>query len=337
MIYLDTDLMTQSVQSILAPFILFKNKLKSILPIITKFIKTRKIFRNDESILMKGIVRDVRLERVGRIRPDGTYRQPYVLDVEKIPSLREKITRVITNFLDWINNKLAILFFYINTSLFLICLLIVYYLEQDIDKKKYCYYVYNHWLDAINLAKINVKQFLGSSEQSRFKEIEFKFPSWYAEVVEKSTTYKWDSVSNKYVVIFIPKTFLFEHLKHFKTFSKLLFFIFKLVFSVFWLYLIFCLTTDALCYINSLFNNYSSLFTTLTNFQSICASVIKYLLEVDNSTWHFDVDPIEFNFENVKLFVPTFAVLAAAGGKKGKTALTLKSIKAELDAAAGEE
>ena len=41
----------------------------------------------------------------------------------------------------------------------------------------------------------------------------------------------------------------------------------------------------------------------------------------------------EFNFENVKLFVPTFAVLAAAGGgKKGKTALTLKSIKAELDA-----
>ena len=296
MIYLDTDLMTHSVQSILAPFILFKNKLKSILPIITKFIKTRKIFRNDESILMKGIVRDVRLERVGRIRPDGTYRQTYVLDVEKIPNLRERITRVITNFLDWINNKLAILFFYINTSLFLICLLIVYYLEQDIDKKKYCYYVYNHWLDAINLAKINVKQFLGSSEQSRFKEIEFKFPSWYAEVVEKSTTYKWDSVSNKYVVIFIPKTFLFEHLKMFKTFSKLLFFIFKLFFSVFWIYLIFCLTTDALCYINSLFNNYysifdlnifyniySSLFTTLNNFLSICASVIKYLLEVDNS------------------------------------------------------
>ena len=75
MLYLDTDLMTQSVQSILAPFILFKNKLKSILTIITKFIKNRKIFRNDESILMKGIVRDVRLERVGRIRPDGTYRQ----------------------------------------------------------------------------------------------------------------------------------------------------------------------------------------------------------------------------------------------------------------------
>lgn len=74
MIYLDTDLMTQSVQSILAPFILFKNKLKSI---ITKIIKTRKIFRNDDSILMKGIVRDVRLERVGRIRPDGTYRQTY--------------------------------------------------------------------------------------------------------------------------------------------------------------------------------------------------------------------------------------------------------------------
>ena len=74
MLYLDTDLMTQSI---LAPFILFKNKLKSILPIITKFIKTRKIFRNDDSILMKGIVRDVRLERVGRIRPDGTYRQTY--------------------------------------------------------------------------------------------------------------------------------------------------------------------------------------------------------------------------------------------------------------------
>ena len=147
-------------------------------------------------------------------------------------------------------------------------------------------------------------------------------------MVEKSTTYKWDSVSNKYVVIFIPKTFLFEHLKMFKTFSKLLFFIFKLVFSVFWLYLIFCLTTDALCYINSLFNNYysifdlnifyniySSLFTTLNNFLSICASVIKYLLEVDNSalagqedTCHFDVDPIDFNFN----FVPTFAVLAAA-------------------------
>ena len=115
----------------------------------------------------------------------------------------------------------------------------------------------------------------------------FNYPSWYEDVVQNSLIYIWDSGKDRHVKQIDAYTFLFEHLKHFKTFSKLLFFIFKLIFSVFWLYLIFCLTTDALCYINSLFNNYysifdlnifydiySSLFTTLNNFLSIaCARV----------------------------------------------------------------
>ena len=99
-----------------APFNLIKNMVKSILQVITKFkniFKPRiKFYNKNDDIWIEGIVKDVRLERDGEIRPDGTYKQVWVADVEVAPSIFTRFKNFIKNLIFFIYISYIILLGY---------------------------------------------------------------------------------------------------------------------------------------------------------------------------------------------------------------------------------